>query len=436
MVTAVEIAGRKEISGCAPHGFWEDSPKIEPGRVMAYFLRKLVAIAALAACSATAANAAGFAIREQSAEGLGASFAGVAAGTDGLSSMFWNAATMTLHEDEGFQSESNWSLTVPYSRAKDGVGGLGGSSDSGNIGELVLAPASYYVYKVNDRLFVGLGLNSPFGLATESDVWAGSIHGSESSLFTINANPNVAYKLSDAISVAAGVQLQYADANFESVNPATGTMVDNVEGDDFGVGFTAGVLFTPSDTTQIGIGFRSMIEHELKGKGFVGQYTGGLTTPLDTPEIVTLGIRQQIDERWTVMAGAEWANWSRFESFSVYSDPGGTLLTTTPENWKDSWFVSLGAEYAYSDALTLRAGLAYEDSGVPDSTRSPRIPDNDRYWVSVGATWQVNDWLKANVGYSHAFVENGNIALAGPPSLNASFKQSINIVSASAAIDW
>ena len=130
---------------------------------------------ALAACSATAASAAGFAIREQSAEGLGASFAGVAAGTGGLSSMFWNAATMTLHEDEGFQSESNYSLIVPYSRAKNGVGGFGGSGDSGNIAELVFAPASYYVYQANDRLFVGLGLNSPFGLSTESDVWAGSL---------------------------------------------------------------------------------------------------------------------------------------------------------------------------------------------------------------------------------------------------------------------
>jgi long-chain fatty acid transport protein len=404
--------------------------------VMAYLFRKLVAATALTACGATAASAAGFAIREQSAEGLGASFAGVAAGTDGLSSMFWNAATMTLHEDEGFQSESNWSLIVAYSRAKDGVGGLGGSSDSGDIGELVFVPASYYVYQVNDRLFVGLGLNSPFGLATESDVWAGSPHGSESSLFTINANPNVAYKLSDDIAVAAGFQLQYANINFETVNPATGAMVDNVEGDDFGVGFTAGVLFTPSDTTQIGLGFRSMIEHNLDGNGFVGPYAGGMTVPLDTPEIVTLGIRQQIDERWTVMAGAEWANWSRFESLSVYSDPGGTLLTTTPENWKDSWFVSLGAEYAYSDVLTLRAGLAYEDSGVPDSTRTPRIPDNDRYWVSVGATWQVNDWLKANLAYSHVFVEDGGVALAAPTPLTATFKQSIDIVSASAAIDW
>jgi len=343
---------------------------------------------------------------------------------------------MTLHEDKGIQSESNFSLIAPYSRAKDGVGGLGGSSDSGNIDKLALASASYYVYQVNDRLFAGLGLNSPFGLSTESDAWAGSPHDSESSLFTVNANPNVAYKLSDDISVSAGFQLQYANANFETADPVTGAKVDDVEGDDFGFGFTAGLLFTPSDTTRIGVGFRSMIEHELKGSGVVGPYTGGLTTPLDTPEIVTLGIRQNIDERWTAMAGVEWTNWSRFKNLAVYGDPGSGALSTTPENWKDSWFVSLGAEYAYSDTLTLRGGLAYEDSGVPDSTRTPRIPDNDRYWVSVGATWQVNNWLKTNLAYSHAFVEDGDVALTGPPSLTATFKQSIDIVSASAAIDW
>jgi len=401
---------------------------------MAYGLRKLAA-AALIACNASAASAAGFAIREQSAEGMGASFAGVAAGTDGLSSMFWNAATMTLHEDKGIQSESNFSLIAPYSRAKNGVGGLGGSSDSGNIGELAFSPASYYVYQVNDRLFVGLGLNSPFGLSTESDAWAGSVHGSKSSLFTINANPNVAYKLSDEISVSAGLQLEYASADLESATPA-GVKIADIEGDDFGVGFTAGILFTPSDTTQIGIGFRSTIEHNLDGNGFAGPYSGGMTAPLDMPELVTLGIRQRIDERWTVLGGAEWANWSRLKNLAVYSDPGGALLNSTPENWKDSWFLSTGAEYAWSDRLTLRGGLAYENSGVPDSTRTPRIPDNNRYWVSVGATYQVNDWLKANLAYSHAFVEDGDVALTVPVPLTATFKQSIDIVSASAAIDW
>ncbi len=407
---------------------------------MAFGLRRALIAASLTGLAATSATAAGFAIREQSAEGLGASFAGVAAGLDGLSSMFWNPATMTLHEDEGFQSESNYSLSVPYARAKDG--GFApdvpafGLSDSGNIGELAFAAASYYVYQVNDRLFVGLNLNSPFGFATESNVWAGSTHGSESSLLTINANPNVAYKLSDEISVAVGFQLQYADVNFESLGPQSATRNADIEGDDFGVGFTAGLLFRPSDTTQIGIGFRSMIEHELEGNDFVDDYRGGLTTPLDTPEIVTLGIRQQIGERWTAMAGVEWTNWSRFNSLTVYSDPGGAELRSTRENWKDSWFVSLGAEYACSDTLTLRAGLAYEDSGVPDSTRTPRIPDNDRYWVSVGATWQVNNWLKANLAYSHVFVEDGDVALTEPTPLYATFKQSIDIVSASAAIDW
>jgi long-chain fatty acid transport protein len=73
---------------------------------------------------------------------------------------------------------------------------------------------------------------------------------------------------------------------------------------------------------------------------------------------------------------------------------------------------------------------------VPTSTRTPRIPDNDRYWVSVGATYQVNDWLKANLAYSHVFVEDGDVALTGPTPLYATFKQSIDIISASAAIDW
>jgi long-chain fatty acid transport protein len=404
----------------------------------------LAGLSLLLTCST--AWSGGFSIREQSAEGLGAAFAGIAAGTNGLSAMYWNPATISQHNAQGYISESNVSLILPYSRAKDGLsvglGGVGGSPDSGNIGETAIVPASYNVYGLTDEITLGLSLTAPLGLVTDANTWAGAVNGNKSDIFTLNASPTVAWEPVEGLTFAAGGQIQYMSVLINSVTPG-GLEVFDADADDFGFGFTLGALWEPTDDLDIGIGFRSSIKHNLKGNGdLISPPTIYLdrrvSARFNSPEIVTLGVKYQATDQVKLMAGVEWANWSRFDSLNVQlSEIGATLVT--PEKWKDSWFFSAGAEYALDDMWTLRAGAAYEKSPVPDATRTPRLPDNDRIWVSAGVGLKVNDWLTANLSYSHVFMKDGSVALTAPTSpapLTADFKQHIDIVSASAVIDW
>jgi long-chain fatty acid transport protein len=402
-------------------------------------------IALMLATSATAALAAGFALREQSAEGQGSSFAGVAAGTNGLSSMFWNPATIVLHD--GFNSESNVSLVLPSSRAKNAVGGgvPPGFEDTGNIGVTAIVPASYYTYQVNEMIFLGLGTTAPFGLETENRRgWAGALHGTESEIFSINVNPNIALKINDQLAIAVGLQAEYFEAKLRGGAPVSGAPLSSIKGDDIDIGFTAGILFQPTDTTQIGLGFRSSIDHTLDGRAIIIPlgFGGSIKADVETPELVTFGVRQDVSDSLTLLAGVEWANWSRIDNLNVVADLTGATVALTPLDWDDSWFFSIGAEYRIDEKWTLRAGFAYEDSGIPTATRTPRLPDNDRYWLSVGASYQLYDWLRANVAYSHVFMDDDAVNLAPGttipplPGLTATYEQSIDIISASATIDW
>lgn len=382
------------------------------------------------------AIAGGFSIREQSSEGQGASFAGVAAGTHGLSGMFWNPATISQHNSQGYISENNVSLILPNSEAEGATGFLG-NPNSGNIGETAFVPASYSVYGLTDQITLGMAVTAPYGLSTNSQQWMGSLHGDKSEIFSINVTPTVAYELVDGVTIAAGVQGEFFQGRFTSQSPVSGATLLDVKADDIGFGFVGGLLFEPTDTLSFGVGFRSSIDHGLKGDGSYvpAAYAGNMSARIETPEMVTAGIRWQASQDWAFMGGVEWANWSRVKSLDIRLDGTGAVLST-PEQWKDSWFFSLGTEYQMSDQLTLRGGLAYEKSPVPDSTRTPRLPDNDRYWVSIGAGYKLNDWLTANIAYSHVFMKDGGVNLAAPSPLVASFDQSIDIVSASAVIDW
>ncbi len=384
--------------------------------------------------TATAAHAGGFAIREQSAEFQGMSFAGAAAGGSGLSSMFWNPATITQHE--GMKGDYNGSLVMPYARATDETGGIifpGSTTDSGNIGKTAFVPATYSSYQINEMFWVGLAMTAPFGMKTENDPNSlGALYGYKSKIVTVNINPMVGVKLNDFISVGAGLQINYMKGDLS--NALGGAEIARVQGDDWGVGFTAGITITPTDMTTIGIGYRSRVKHTLKGTFYKSPTIpfGPATVDHTLPDMLTLSVRQQITDTLALTGSIEWTNWSLFKDFTIEYASG---TETIAYDWKDSWLFAVGAEYKFSDTLTFRAGYAYEDSPVPDSTRGVRVPDNDRHWLSVGASWVAGDWLTLHAGYSHLFVRDGDVNITTPVPFTATYKNHVNIVAVSATVD-
>ena len=397
--------------------------------------------------SGTTAFAGGFAIHEQSTEFQGASFAGVAAGGHGLSSMFWNPATVTRFS--GLKTEYNAALIVPYSRATNlqtaaglPASAIGFAGSTGNIGKTAVVPATYTSLQLTDMLWAGLAVNSPFGMKTENDPASlAALYGYKSEIFTINFNPMLGVKLNGMVSIAAGLQVNYLEGDLSTAN--NGVLTSRVKGDDWGVGFTLGLHFTPMEGTEIGIGYRSRIKHKLKGSLYALVPTTSVPTPVTLPatvdhtlpDMATFSLRQRLTDRFTLMGTVEWTNWSLLREFRVVTPVGAE---SEVYNWKDGWLFSMGGEYAVNDTLTLRAGYAFEKSPVPDSTRGVRVPDNDRHWLSAGLTYTPNDWIRLHAAYTHIFVKDGDVSIpaATPrPGLLASYDQHVNIASIGVTID-
>ncbi len=376
--------------------------------------------AGLLLAATAAANAGGFAVREQSAWGQGTSYAGVAAGGD-LSAMFWNPATMT--QIPGMQSETVLSGILPYSSNTPGAGStflpFGGT---GNTAEATLVPGSYYSWQFRPDMWVGLSVNAPFGLGVNFPItWAGSNYAAGSSyLKTYTATPSFAYRLNDMISFGVGVQIQYAKADLSNCVAAPcvgGAPLAELSGHDWGYGFTAGVTVTPTPTTTIGIGYRSGINQKIDGSlSLSNGLSSSASTTLNLPDTVSVGLRQVLTPQWTGLATVEWTNWSRIGTSVVSAGP--LLSTTLPFQYKDGWLFSVGAEYKMTQALKLRGGIGYEISPITDTVRIPLLPDNDRVWASLGGTYQWSPKLSFDLAYSHVFVKSTPInitAASGNP---------------------
>jgi long-chain fatty acid transport protein len=390
----------------------------------------------LLAIASTQASAGGFAVHEQSVYGQGTSFAGIAAG-GALSSMYWNPATMTQFPGKGL--EVGASALFPYASNTPlpgstlfGTAAGGGTLDTGND---ALVANGYFTYQFSPNLWLGMSLNSPFGLsASFPDLWAGRDYAANSSkLVTYNAAPSLAYRFNDWISVGVGAQIQYAKATLNkgaTVGPPPFADVA-LHGDGWAYGFTAGVTLTPTPTTTIGLGYRSALNQDIDGwllaTGAIAGFSNpSINTTVKLPDTVSLGIRQRVTPQFTLLGTAEWTNWSRIGTSNVLAASGlpatiGPTAVTIPFQYKDGWFFALGGEYQWSDRLTVRAGAAYEISPITDQVRTPLVPDNNRVWGSIGASWQVFRGFSFDLAYSHIWVQDPSInitAVSGNPNFN------------------
>jgi long-chain fatty acid transport protein len=385
----------------------------------------LAACVAAAACLSplSDAQAGAFAVRTQSAYGQGASFAGIAAGGS-LSSMFWNPAN--LADVEHAEVEVVGTGIFPQDKVKvDPQPALGfPGSNEGNITHNEFVPAGYAAYRLNQRLVLGVGINTPYGLETRyggSSIINQSGVAGKSEVFSVNLNPALSVEVTDWLALAVGAQIQYFDARL--TRQALGPLgISTLDGDDVGFGFTAGLKLTPTPGTEIGLGYRSFINQKLDGTLQTANAGAFHVKAKDVnlPDVVTLGVRQRITDRFRVMAGAEWTNWSRFDTVKV---KGGPTEIDLPFNYNDGWFFSGGGEFDVTDHASVRAGLGYELSPIDNDNRSYRLPYNGGFLFSVGASYRLNEHFSFDVGYSYYAIEDMNIeaANAGGPAVNGPF---------------
>ncbi|CBV43735.1 OmpP1/FadL family transporter [Halomonas elongata] len=417
-------------------------------------LNKLTVAVTLASAvlASSQAAASGFQVREQSAKALGNAMAGAAAGAEDVSYMTFNPAA--IGNVDGTQVaggisyiDANFELTD----ASAGPAGLPLSYDRGGSregGEEAWVPSFAFKTQLDDRFDFGLSVSAPYGLSTEYDKnWIGRYHAIETDLQTIDIQPTLNYRATDRLNLAVGLRAQYADATLSNAidlggmsgNPALVGNADGkaeVTGDDWGYGYTLGALFQATDRTRLGISYRSEVDLTLEGDvnysasnaagrqilagaQAMGQLRdAGGKADLTTPANMNLGVYHQLTDRFAVMANAEWTEWSSFDKLVVKS--GGQDLSTTTENWDDTWAFSVGANYQLNREWLLRAGLGVDESPVPDSEhRTPRVPDADRRWATLGATWMPTPDLGVTAGYMRVFGDDGDIDQSGAKPENA-----------------
>jgi long-chain fatty acid transport protein len=376
------------------------------------------------------AHASAFQLAEQNASGLANSYAGSAAIAEDASTIFYNPAGMTRLPGLNVSAGATViSTTFKFSdNGSAGPGGLPlGTDTGGNAGSVNLVPNAYLSWQASPRWFVGLGVGAPFGLSTHyGDGWVGRYQSTKFSIETINLNPSVAYQVSDRLSIGAGLNWQYLNADYRRDVPAV--FSQNVfpdmharaklSGDAWG--WNLGLLYQVTDQTRLGLSYRSALRYSSSGtttlQDIPGAVAGQIPASVDSsarftlPDQAILSVVHDLNSRWQLLGDVSWTGWSRLPSLAI--DNGALGEDRLQLQFRDTWRVALGVNYQYTSAWKLKAGVGYDQSPIPSSALRPTsLPDNDRISVSLGAQYRLSPQTTIDVGYSHLFfhatIDNG-----------------------------
>ncbi|QKJ87995.1 Long-chain fatty acid outer membrane transporter [Paramixta manurensis] len=389
------------------------------------------AVAAAVAIISSNVYAAGFQLNEFSAIGLGRAYSGEGAMGDTAASASRNPATMALMDRPMF---SIGAVYIDPDVSLDGQTGSGNSLKADNIAPNQWVPNIHYVQPINDQWWIGASAVSNYGLATEfNDNYAGGPFAGKTDLMTTNLNLSTAYRLNQHFSFGVGFDAVYARAKIErnfgelgSLLPAAGapaapadTQIARLKGNEWGYGWNAGILYEVDDNNRFGLTYRSEVKVDFDGayksdipvalNPIGSQFglpvgTGGATVPgslsLHLPEMWEISGYHKVAPKWAIHYSMAYTSWSQFQQLKATGSNGQTLFYKD-ESYKDAYRIALGTSYFYDDNWTFRAGIAFDDSPVPADQRSISIPDQDRTWISAGASYAFNEDASVDVGVSY-----------------------------------
>ena len=381
-------------------------------------LAALAALMGLALAPATV-QAAGFAIFEQGARGMG--FAGAySAQTSDPSAIFHNAAGIAFLKGKHLYiggtliaPSSDFTGDSPYPGA--------GVTETGDSG-IIIPPAADYSHQVSERMVVGLGVHVPYGLRTRwqnrDTTYSGRFISKEAEVQSISINPTVAYRLADRLAVGAGLDLRFSTVSLKrnagAVDPFTFGVKDvaavDLQGDrSTDLGFNLGILAKPSDNLAIGLSYRHKVAADFSGTAsftllptgnpqldgaVAGRLPSGdvpVSTRIEFPSIVEVGVSYDFGD-WTAAADVDFQQWSSFNRLPLTFEGRPDLSTVVQEDYENSRVYRIGVERRIGEKWAVRGGYYFDESPSPPQSVSPLLPDADRHGIAVGFSYKVGSW--------------------------------------------
>ncbi|MCH9651770.1 MAG: outer membrane protein transport protein [Deltaproteobacteria bacterium] len=361
---------------------------------------------------ATAYGAA-FGIFEQGSKGMGMAGA-FTAQADDPSLLFHNAGGLAFVEKQQITTGFTW-IHVNGSEFT-GASPFPGDGVREDLKDLdAFPPHLYWVRPINQTWKFGIGLTSPFGLATEWEnpsTFTGRFISQRAELQVVDLNPTIGVLLTQNFGIGVGLIGRFTTVELEravpSINPFTGGVADiaavDLESDmDSGFGWNAGILHKVGSAFSWGLSYRSKVEVDYSGDGHFTQILTGIpqfdavvagllpfgstvpiTTTIEFPDMASLGFAFNLTEKLLTEVDINWTGWSSFDQLPLTFVGFPGLSSIIPQDYEDANNYRLGFNYSTGSGSEWRFGVGFDESPQPEEGVGPLLPDSDRTVFTLG----------------------------------------------------
>lgn len=389
-------------------------------------MKKLVQLAVITIILSTSTFAGGFLTGTQGARAMGMGHAFVGMASD-ASAIYFNAAGIT--NLKGFNFMAGTTLISP---SVEFTGPKPLTTTTSTVDRTFTPINVYGTYSLDNGLSFGIGVYNPYGLGSEWPAnWIGKSLAVETELVNFYINPTVAYKLTDDLSIGAGIIYVASNVKFYQVAdipaiplapgvalPAAPNVGINLEGDGTAMTFNVGLLYQATDCISLGLSYRHSAKVEYDGDltfsnlpakpaGFpvghsdlfpAGKGDATITMPYD----LRAGISYKATTDLTVNADFQYVGWSSYKELAADFEKNSAAWADmkTKKDWENSMTFRLGGEYRI-DAFAVRAGYVYDGSPIPTKTMDPSLPGNDRHEFNFGLGYQITESIRVDAAYAY-----------------------------------
>lgn len=373
---------------------------------------KLTLATAATACLTGSVLAAGFGLVEEAARG-NAMQGTLVGSTKDVSAVYYNPANLTELPDG-----HHLMLGVTFARPDYNVEIFGRKTDQNE--RIFAIPHFYYGTKLTDDLYFGFGEYTEFGLGTsyEGDAWPLKYESTKTSMYQFTLSPTLGWKATKDLSFGVGLRVMYlnliTDRLIQGSVPMLGGSYFHLDVEDWALSYLASVSYQLTDTVKLGVVYRAPGKFSqegdvvFKGAGF----TTGVKGDIEMPQSVMIGANWQATDKLELAVNATWNNWSCLKSLAMDFESPLLHDETIPQNWRDTWRYSVGAEYKIDENWAVQCGYTFDTDPTNAGLANTLCPPGDRNQIGVGFTYAKDNW-KVGVDYMYVNIRETNRTIQG-----------------------
>ncbi len=320
-------------------------------------------------------------------------------------------------------------------------------------------------FSIYDNLKAGVSFYTPYGSGINwTSNWPGAILSQEVNLKVFTIQPTVSWRITDKLSVGAGLTINWGNVNLSkglvvsstadmmasllsqmgqisSPVPYQGTMPASIllnGSSEIACGFNVGVMYDILDNLTFGVSYRSKVQMNVGSGNASIQFADlqaevllselnilnstNFSSSMPCPYTLSMGASWKPIDKLTLAFDARLTGWRAYKQLDIeFLDPKcANYNQNITKDYSNCWSFSVGAEYDVTHRLALRAGMLIDTDPMNINYYNPETPGMTKIEPTLGFSFSPVKGLDIDIAMMYVAGLGKDNATCSYPDLLAS----------------